>query len=197
MVGKPKFADIADKLFEFVQGARLIIHNAQFDIGFLNEELRKLGKPSMEEICGKDNIVDSMELAKAAFPQMHNSLDALCKRLEIDTTRRVKEGHGALLDAELLGQVYLVLKQQQGILEIDAPPVSADVHDISDVELPVIRATEEDLSENERVLEMVRKAAKGPALYDLDEETFNAKRKEEQDALDAKEAKLQDLLKNL
>lgn len=76
-------------------------------------------------------------------------------------------------------------------------PVSADVHDISDVELPVIRATEEDLSENERVLEMVRKAAKGPALYDLDEETFNAKRKEEQDALDAKEAKLQDLLKNL
>ena len=187
LVGKPKFADIADKFIEFVQGARLIIHNAQFDIGFLNEELRKLGKPSMEEICGKDNIVDSMELAKAAFPQMHNSLDALCKRLEIDTTRRVKEGHGALLDAELLGQVYLVLKQQQGILEID----------ISDVELPVIRATEEDLSENERVLEMVRKAAKGPALYDLDEETFNAKRKEEQDALDAKEAKLQDLLKNL
>ena len=98
------------------------------------------------------------------------------------------------MDAELLGQVYLVLKQQQGILEIDAAPVSADVHDISDVELPVIRATEEDLSENERVLEMVRKAAKGPALYDLDEETFNAKRKEEQDALDAKEAKLQDLL---
>ena len=185
------------KIIEFVQGARLIIHNAQFDIGFLNEELRKLGKPSMEEICGKDNIIDSMELAKAAFPQMHNSLDALCKRLEIDTTRRVKEGHGALLDAELLGQVYLVLKQQQGILEIDAAPVSADVHDISDVELPVIRATEEDLSENERVLEMVRKAAKGPALYDLDEETFNAKRKEEQDALDAKEAKLQDLLKNL
>lgn len=197
LVGKPKFADIADKFIEFVQGARLIIHNAQFDIGFLNEELRKLGKPSMEEICGKDNIIDSMELAKAAFPQMHNSLDALCKRLEIDTTRRVKEGHGALLDAELLGQVYLVLKQQQGILEIDAAPVSADVHDISDVELPVIRATEEDLSENERVLEMVRKAAQGPALYDLDEETFNAKRKEEQDALDAKEAKLQDLLKNL
>ncbi len=134
LVGKPKFADIADKFIEFVQGARLIIHNAQFDIGFLNEELRKLGKPSMEEICGKDNIIDSMELAKAAFPQMHNSLDALCKRLEIDTTRRVKEGHGALLDAELLGQVYLVLKQQQGILEIDAAPVSADVHDISDVE---------------------------------------------------------------
>ena len=180
LVGKPKFADIADKFIEFVQGARLIIHNAQFDIGFLNEELRKLGKPSMEEICGKDNIIDSMELAKAAFPQLHNSLDALCKRLEIDTTRRVKEGHGALLDAELLGQVYLVLKQQQGILEIDAAPVSAD-----------------DLSENERGLEMVRKAAKGPALYDLDEETFNAKRKEEQDALDAKEAKLQDLLKNL
>lgn len=100
LVGKPKFADIADKFIEFVQGARLIIHNAQFDIGFLNEELRKLGKPSMEEICGKDNIIDSMELAKAAFPQMHNSLDALCKRLEIDTTRRVKEGHGALLDAE-------------------------------------------------------------------------------------------------
>ena len=115
LVGKPKFADIADKFIEFVQGARLIIHNAEFDIGFLNEELRKLGKPSMEEICGKDNIIDSMELAKAAFPQMHNSLDALCKRLEIDTTRRVKEGHGALLDAELLGQVYLVLKQQQGI----------------------------------------------------------------------------------
>ena len=125
------------------------------------------------------------------------SASSLCKRLEIDTTRRVKEGHGALLDAELLGQVYLVLKQQQGILEIDAALVSADVHDISDVELPVIRATEEDLSENERVLEMVRKAAKGPALYDLDGETFNAKRKEEQDALDAKEAKLQDLLKNL
>ena len=64
LVGKPKFADIADKFIEFVQGARLIIHNAQFDIGFLNEELRKLGKPSMEEICGKDNIIDSMELPK-------------------------------------------------------------------------------------------------------------------------------------
>ena len=86
LVGKPKFADIADKFIEFVQGARLIIHNAQFDIGFLNEELRKLGKPSMEEICGKDNIIDSMELAKAAFPQMHNSLDALCKRCLLYTS---------------------------------------------------------------------------------------------------------------
>ena len=177
LVGKPKFADIADKFIEFVQGARLIIHNAQFDIGFLNEELRKLGKPSMEEICGKDNIIDSMELAKAAFPQMHNSLDALCKRLEIDTTRRVKEGHGALFwTAELLGQVYLVLKQQQGILEIDAAPVSADVHDISDVEPPVIRATEEDLSETNVSWKWCESRQRSP-LYDLDEETFNAKRK--------------------
>lgn len=195
LLDKKKFAEIAEEFIEFVRGARLIIHNAPFDIGFLDEELRKLGKPPMEEIC--EQIVDSMELAKAAFPQQHNSLDALCKRLDIDTTRRVKEGHGALLDAELLAQVYLVLKQQQSSFEMDTPATSSAAADISGMDLPVIRATEEDLAENERVLEMVRKAAKGPALYDMDEETFNAKRKEESDALEAKKSKMSELLKNL
>lgn len=195
LVDKPKFEAVADRFIEFVKGARLIIHNAQFDVGFLNEELRKLGKPPMEEICGE--IVDSMEMARAAFPQQHNSLDALCKRLDIDATRREKEGHGALLDAELLAQVYLVLKQQQTTFEMDAVTVEHSASDFQGEDLPVIFASEEDLKENERVLDMVRKAAKGPALYDLDEEAFQAKRAEEQAGLDAKHSKMRELLKNI
>lgn len=197
LVDKPKFEDKADEFIDFVKGARLIIHNAAFDEGFLDAELEKIGKPKLRDLgC---EIVDSLEIARSVYPQMHNNLDALCKRLNIDTSQREREGHGALLDAELLAQVYLVLKQQQTSFDMDAASVAsvARHESVSVGELPVIRASEEDLSEHERVLEMVRKSAKGPALYDIDETEFAQKRAEEQKELDEKAAKMMSLLEKL
>ena len=197
LVGKPKFAAVADKFIEFIKGATLVIHNAEFDCGFLDAELKMAGKPSLKELGCK--IIDSLEIARTVYPQMHNNLDALCKRLDIDTSQREREGHGALLDAELLAQVYLVLKQQQTSFDMSGGDVSpekkASIRDAGD--LKVIHATEGELKEHERVLEMVRKSAKGPALYDIDEETFNEKRVAEQKELDEKASKLRELMKNL
>jgi DNA polymerase III subunit epsilon len=101
--GKPKFADIADKFVDFIGEATLVIHNANFDIGFLNAELGRLKLP----LLSMDRVVDTLMLARRKHPGGPNSLDALCKRYAIDTSARIK--HGALVDCELLAQVYLEL----------------------------------------------------------------------------------------
>ena len=100
---EPKFAEIVDEFLEFVQGDPLIIHNASFDMGFLNHELKKAGKPLIEAA----RAVDTLLIARKRFPGAQNSLDALCRRFGIDNSNRIK--HGALLDAELLADVYLEL----------------------------------------------------------------------------------------
>lgn len=103
LADKPRFEDVADEFLGFVDGARLVIHNAQFDMGFLNAELKRCGRPSLPE----DQVVDTIQIARRKHPGSPANLDALCARYGIDTARRVK--HGALLDAELLAEVYIEL----------------------------------------------------------------------------------------
>tara|TARA_B100000963_G_scaffold342621_1_gene343668 strand:- start:81 stop:746 length:666 start_codon:yes stop_codon:yes gene_type:complete len=100
---KPKFKDIADELVNFINGNDLIIHNASFDIPFINHELKLLNKG----LINKNKIIDTLELARSKYPGMSNSLDALCKRFNVDLSRRVK--HNAVLDCELLREVYIYL----------------------------------------------------------------------------------------
>ena len=100
---KPKFKEIADELIDFINGNDLIIHNASFDIPFINHELKLLKK----DIINKNKIIDTLELARGKYPGMSNSLDALCKRFNVDLSRRVK--HNAVLDCELLREVYIYL----------------------------------------------------------------------------------------
>ena len=104
LADKPKFAQIADELFDYLAGTELIIHNAPFDVGFLDKELQLLGREPLKGIV--HNVIDSLALAKEIFPGKRNSLDALCDRLGVNNSNRVL--HGALLDAELLADVYIL-----------------------------------------------------------------------------------------
>ncbi len=114
--GKPKFAEIVDGFLRFVAGAPLVIHNASFDMGFLNMELRRAGRPELP----LDKVVDTLAIARKRFPGSQSNLDALCRRFGVDNSAREK--HGALLDAELLAEVYLELRggRQPG-LSLKAP----------------------------------------------------------------------------
>jgi DNA polymerase III subunit epsilon len=120
LADKPVFATIADDVIEFLRDAEVVIHNAAFDVGFLNEELRRLGRPRVAEIVGQ--VTDSLLMAREMFPGKANSLDALCRRLEVDNTSRTL--HGALLDAGLLAEVYIRLTQGQESLAIDDSEVT-------------------------------------------------------------------------
>ena len=112
LVKKPKFEEIAEEFLEYVDGATLIIHNAPFDLGFLNHELQLMGtEQRIEDNC---NIIDSLELSKQQRPGMMHNLDALCRRFEIDASARTV--HGALLDAQILAQVYLAMTGGQSTL---------------------------------------------------------------------------------
>jgi len=111
---KPVFATIADDFLDYVREAELIIHNAPFDVGFLNHELTRIGRASMESAC---TILDSLELARRLHPGQRNNLDALCKRYDIDNTSR--QLHGALLDAEILADVYRAMTGGQTTLSLD------------------------------------------------------------------------------
>jgi DNA polymerase-3 subunit epsilon len=112
LADKPVFAEIADDFLQFVKGAELIIHNAEFDVGFLNAELKRLGKGRIQDYCPK--ITDSLAMARSIFPGLKNTLDVLCSRYEIDNSAR--KLHGALLDAQLLAEVYLAMTRKQGSL---------------------------------------------------------------------------------
>lgn len=115
--GKPKFASISDELLKFMSGSRVVIHNASFDLSFIDQELTRLRQPP---VAKRDIVVtDSLLLAREKFPGKRNSLDALCDRLGIDNSHR--NLHGALLDARLLAEVFFALTRGQGTLEIDAP----------------------------------------------------------------------------
>jgi DNA polymerase III subunit epsilon len=112
---KPLFHMIADELIAFIRDAELIIHNAPFDVGFLNSELGRIGLQPIREICGK--VTDTLKMAKDARPGQRNNLDALCKHFGIDNSKRTL--HGALLDAELLAEVYLAMTRGQDSLIMD------------------------------------------------------------------------------
>jgi len=121
LADKPLFADVADEFVAFIEGAELVIHNAAFDVGFLDAELARLGRghPPLREMCP---VIDSLQIARERFPGQRNSLDALCKRLQVDNAHRTL--HGALLDAQLLAEVYLNLTAGQGDLGFSAGPGS-------------------------------------------------------------------------
>lgn len=115
LLDKPLFADVADRLLAFIKGAELIIHNASFDVGFLDAELARMGSPYG---CVTDHaaVLDTLAMARQRFPGQRNSLDALCKRLGVDNTHR--ELHGGLLDAQLLADVYLAMTAGQTALDL-------------------------------------------------------------------------------
>jgi DNA polymerase-3 subunit epsilon len=166
LADKPKFADIADEFLEFVNGAELIIHNAPFDIGFLNAELDRLGRVPVGTIC--NGVIDTLRMAKDLHPGKRNSLDALCERYEIDNSSRTL--HGALLDTELLAEVFLAMTRGQNslMIEPDAAPrpnIGADGQVRQRKPLVVRRASPEELAEHERVLKAIDKESKGACLW--------------------------------
>jgi DNA polymerase-3 subunit epsilon len=116
LAGKPRFADVAEELIGYIRGAELVIHNAPFDVGFLDAELARAGRAErIAELCP---VLDTLELARRMHPGQRNGLDALCKRYSIDNSQRTY--HGALLDAEILADVYLAMTGGQSALALDA-----------------------------------------------------------------------------
>lgn len=118
LADKPKFGDVVDEFLAFVEGAELVIHNAAFDMGFLEYELERCA-PQHGRLAGRVSVLDSLDLARQRYPGQRNSLDALCRRLGVDNSHR--QLHGALLDAQLLAEAYLALTAGQGEIGFDAP----------------------------------------------------------------------------
>jgi len=163
---KPKFADVVDEFLAFIEGAELVIHNAAFDVGFLDYELSLLGEPArtIRALCG---VEDSLGLARQRFPGQRNSLDALCRRLGVDNSHR--HLHGALLDAQILVDVYLALTSGQGEIGFAAEEAARTVvaeFVSADGPRPRITATAEDLAAHDARLAALRKKAGGRVVWD-------------------------------
>ena len=164
---KPKFAQLADEILEYLADAELVIHNAAFDIGFLNKELERVGhKPVKAYVSG---VIDTLAMAKEMFPGKRNSLDALCDRLEVDNSGRTL--HGALLDAELLADVYINMTRGQEALLIDAGDAPVDTQsvavqlDLSQYVLPVLPANAQELAAHDEVLTQLDKSSGGKTVW--------------------------------
>jgi DNA polymerase-3 subunit epsilon len=176
LADKPRFAAIADDLLAFLRGAELIIHNAPFDLGFLNHELRRLegGGTDLTDYC---TVLDTLALARKMHPGQRNNLDALCKRYDIDNSHR--DLHGALLDAEILAEVYLAMTGGQTTLALEPEPVTADeaagkgtlllanaaLGPDSRPRIRVIRCTAEEETAHQERLTDIAKAAGGRCLW--------------------------------
>ena len=166
LADKPLFAAVADELVDFVSGAEIVIHNAAFDVGFLDMELRRLGRPAFPSHVAA--ITDSLLMAREMFPGKSNSLDALCRRLEVDNTNRTL--HGALIDASLLAEVYIRLTRGQNSLVIDSAEADAaafaiEAIDFSIYRLPVLAADADELAAHEEVLAALDKASGGKTRW--------------------------------
>ncbi len=165
----PKFSEIAAELIAFIDGAELIIHNAPFDVGFLDAELARL--PESRAVCAMCRVLDTLVLARSLHPGQRNSLDALCKRYSVDNTRR--ELHGALLDAGILVDVYLAMTGGQSALALDTganraatgsgDPVSA--LRAPGIRLPMPVACADELRQHEALLDLIHKASGGKVLW--------------------------------
>ncbi len=163
---KPVFSAVVEDLLTYVQGAEIIIHNAPFDLGFLNKELELLGRPKFKTFVA--NVLDTLVMAKELFPGKRNSLDALCDRLEVDNSSRTL--HGALLDAELLADVYINMTRGQDALMMDThspqnPGVVVAPIDFSGLELPVLHASSQELVAHEDVIAQLNKSSGGKAVW--------------------------------
>lgn len=156
---KPAFSAIVDDFLAFIDGAELIIHNAPFDVGFLNSELGKIGKQPITHYCG--NIIDTLKMAKNSRPGQRNNLDALCRHFGIDNSKRTL--HGALLDAELLAEVYMAMTRGQESLMMDLSQTPTRVVlENSTVETPLMikRANDAELKAHEDYLAGLEKSGK-------------------------------------
>lgn len=161
LADKPRFGDVAAEFLEFVRDAELVIHNAPFDVGFLNAELTRLQEGPVSRYCG---VVDTLKMAKQLHPGQKNNLDALCKRYAVDNSGR--SFHGALLDAQLLAEVYLAMTRGQETLgiEVSPPPRSAGVSAARRGPLKVIRASEREQADHAAYLAgMVKECGEVPA----------------------------------
>ena len=167
---KAKFAEKAQEILAYLQGAELIIHNAPFDVGFLNKEFSLLGLKPLSHYV--DGVTDTLAMAKDLFPGKRNSLDALCSRLEVDNSGRTL--HGALLDAELLADVYINMTRGQNALvmpdddDVSEQQSGADVPqgiDLRSIRLPVLQANEQELVAHEAALSELDKSSGGKTIW--------------------------------
>ncbi|MCB5206246.1 DNA polymerase III subunit epsilon [Methylovorus mays] len=155
---KPRFADVVGEFLDFVQDSELIIHNAPFDVGFLNAELGRIEKPGIESVAS--GIIDTLKMAKEMRPGQRNNLDALCRHFGIDNSKRTL--HGALLDAELLADVYLAMTRGQESLIIDMldTPAHNDDNDalhIQTISQKVLLADETEVAAHQQYLQSLAK----------------------------------------
>ena len=166
---KPRFADVAAEFLDFVRGAELVIHNAAFDVGFLNAELALLDMAPVDTVCHA--VRDTLRLAKDLHPGKKNNLNALCERYGVDNSHRTL--HGALLDAEILAEVYLAMTRGQESLIIELGDDHASraetARKMSSAgprrALQVKRASQEEIAEHQQVLTAIEKASKGKCLW--------------------------------
>ncbi len=168
LANQPRFAEVVEEFVAFISGAELIIHNAPFDVGFIDHEFGRLPPPQrmLTDLC---TTLDTLALARQLHPGQRNSLDALCKRYGVDNSNR--DLHGALLDARILADVYLAMTGGQGTFrlhaEAEAGGAAGKVRAArrGAVDIPVVRATSEELEAHERALDSVAKASKGKCLF--------------------------------
>lgn len=171
LADKPPFESIAADLLEFLRGAELVIHNAPFDLGFLNSELQRLPGTveRMEDVCA---VTDTLVMARAKHPGQRNSLDALCQRYTVDNSQR--DLHGALLDAEILADVYLAMTGGQTALQLSESGTDDDGHALAEQivrlaadrpRLPVIHATAEELAAHAAQLEAIAAGSGGKVVW--------------------------------
>ena len=175
LADKPKFSDIADEFLKFVEGGELIIHNAPFDVAFLNSELDQAGMDPLNAYC--EGVIDTLQIARGLHPGKRNSLDALCERYAIDNSSRTL--HGALVDTRLLAEVYLAMTrgQESLLMDVDSGNSIADAQGAldGDLELIVIRASDDEIEQHHRALADIDKSAESGCLWDrLERETASS-----------------------
>lgn len=170
LADKPKFAEKSQEIVEYLKGAQIVIHNAAFDVGFLDAEFRRLNLGRFADHV--DGVLDTLVMAREMYPGKANSLDALCRRLEVDNTNRTL--HGALLDAGLLAEVYIRMTRGQDALVIDAEDEASEGGDnpsvdlslnLADFDLPIVACTDEERSAHEAVLTDLDKASGGKTIW--------------------------------
>ncbi|SFS19418.1 DNA polymerase-3 subunit epsilon [Dyella sp. OK004] len=176
LLDKPRFADVVDEFLAFIDGAELIIHNATFDVGFLDAELARAGE-HYGRIADRCPVLDTLVMARERYPGQRNSLDALCKRLGVDNSAR--DLHGGLIDAQLLAEVYLSMTSGQVVLDLGFE--SAPEQGVSKVVMPirldrrprVLRADAEESAAHERRLDALDKSAGGSSVWRKEETTVH------------------------
>jgi DNA polymerase-3 subunit epsilon len=169
LADKPRFAEVAAEFTQFITGAELIIHNAAFDVGFLDVEYARLDSATPTRIGALCQVLDTLSLAREMHPGQRNNLDALCKRYGVDNSHR--DLHGALLDARILADVYLAMTGGQSALALEAGPQRVSVRQalnesaVPDVELRVVPASAEERAAHQQLQELLQSESQGRCLW--------------------------------